>query len=137
MKNSKHYKKTAFKFTRFEISFCHPRPTSQIMRNTMFWQLNLYLINIFICVQKIYSNKNSVLGTILIYLQFKIIQNRHKALLQKAQEEIEGSSKNNVSLRATFTDQIKEQERILASLKEVRVIFDNLNDTPVYIWHNY
>lgn len=48
------------------------------------------------------------------------IQERHKALLQKAQEELEGNTSNKLSLKATLTDQIKEQENQLAAVKEVR-----------------
>lgn len=48
------------------------------------------------------------------------IQERHKALLQKAQEELEGNTSNKLSLKATLTDQIKEQENNLAAVKEVR-----------------
>lgn len=47
------------------------------------------------------------------------IQNRHKELLQKAQEELKGNTSNKLSLKATLTDQIKEQENNLASVKEV------------------
>ena len=47
------------------------------------------------------------------------IQNRHQALLQKAQEELEGNTSNKLSLKATLTDQIKEQETTLAAVKEV------------------
>lgn len=48
------------------------------------------------------------------------IQERHKALLQKAQEELEGNTSNKLSLKATLTDQIKEQENTLAAVKEVK-----------------
>lgn len=48
------------------------------------------------------------------------IQERHKALLQKAQEELEGNTSNKLSLKATLTDQIKEQENNLAAVKEVK-----------------
>lgn len=51
------------------------------------------------------------------------IQNRHTALLQKAQEELEGNTSNELSLKATLTDQIKEQENTLASVKEVKFWF--------------
>lgn len=54
------------------------------------------------------------------------IENRHTALLQKAQEELEGNTSNKLSLKATLTDQIKEQENTLASVKEVRFWFSIL-----------
>lgn len=48
------------------------------------------------------------------------VYNRHTALLQKAQEELEGNTSNKLSLKATLTDQIKEQESTLATVKEVK-----------------
>lgn len=48
------------------------------------------------------------------------VYNRHTALLQKAQEELEGNTSNKLSLKATLTDQIKEQESTLAAVKEVK-----------------
>lgn len=53
-------------------------------------------------------------------LFLQTIQERHKALLQKAQEELEGNTSNKLSLKATLTDQIKEQENNLAAVKEVK-----------------
>lgn len=41
-------------------------------------------------------------------------------LLQKAQEELEGNVSAKLALKTTLTDQIKEQESIVAALKEVK-----------------
>lgn len=40
-------------------------------------------------------------------------------LLQKAQEDADGGSSDKLSLKTTLTEQIKEQENILSTLKEV------------------
>lgn len=48
------------------------------------------------------------------------VHNRQKMLLEKAQEESTGTVSAKLSLKATLTDQIKEQENIVAALKEVR-----------------
>lgn len=47
------------------------------------------------------------------------LYNRNKMLLEKAQEETDGSNPGKSSLKATLTEQIKEQEAICSSLKEV------------------
>lgn len=53
--------------------------------------------------------------------QKQTIQTRHKELLEKAQEELEGTNASNkLSLKATLTDQIKEQESSLTQVREVR-----------------
>lgn len=41
-------------------------------------------------------------------------------LLQKAQEDADGVSSNKLSLKTTLTEQIKEQENIVSTLKEVK-----------------
>lgn len=48
-------------------------------------------------------------------------------LLEKAQEETDGSNPGKSSLKATLTEQIKEQEAICSSLKEVRYQTTNIH----------
>lgn len=66
----------------------------------------------FFLVSIVFYHKNA-------HSRGQTIQNRHKTLLQKAQEELEGNGSNKLSLKATLTDQIKEQENTLATVKEV------------------
>lgn len=50
------------------------------------------------------------------------VYDRNKMLLEKAQEESDGLNNGKSSLKATLTDQIKEQEVMCSSLKEVKLI---------------
>lgn len=90
---------------------------------TILWLLNNLCIY-FCCAFHFHS---------LFFFYHKCVQtihDRHKTLLQKAQEELEGNTSNKLSLRATLTDQIKEQESSLAAVKEVL----RLNKIALLFW---
>lgn len=58
------------------------------------------------------------------------VYNRNKMLLEKAQDESDGPNHGKTSLKATLTEQIKEQETICLSLKEVRTLLCAHPDNP-------